>query len=231
MEGHLFATALEHAEAVPPFTALLVSGGHTLLIDVEAWGHYQLLGRTRDDAAGEAFDKVAKLLGLPYPGGPHIERLAATAVASPLRFSRPMLHRNQRPGDPDYYDMSFSGLKTAVLNAVKGATAGNAAQIARAFQDSLIDTLVEKTARAATAFGRRKVILGGGVACNRTLVAAMKSRLAPAGVAVYAPGPRLATDNAAMIARAGLFHFLRGERAALDLNAFAILPIPGLIAA
>ena len=101
MEGHLFATALEHPDAVPPFTALLVSGGHTLLIDVEAWGRYRLLGRTRDDAAGEAFDKVAKLLGLPYPGGPHVERLAATTGVGALRYARPMLRRDQRPGDAD----------------------------------------------------------------------------------------------------------------------------------
>jgi N6-L-threonylcarbamoyladenine synthase len=243
MEGHLFATALEDAAAVPPFTALLVSGGHTLLIDVEAWGRYRLLGRTRDDAAGEAFDKVAKLLGLPYPGGPHVERLAAIAPAphagdggggSALRFARPMLRRDQRPGDAEYYDVSFSGLKTAVLNAVKssGSTAdGDRAAIARAFQDAVVDTLVEKTARAAHAYGRPRVVLGGGVACNQALVAAMRERFARDGVDVFAPTPRLATDNAAMIARAGLFHLERGERSGLDLNAFASSPIPGLVAA
>ena len=232
MEGHLFATALEHPGAVPPFTALLVSGGHTLLLDVEAWGRYRLLGRTRDDAAGEAFDKVAKLLGLPYPGGPHVERLAATSGPPTLRLPRPMLRRNQRPADPDYYDVSFSGLKTAVLHAARDAGTDEArAGIARAFQEALIETLVEKTARAVRAFGRERVVLGGGVAGNRTLVAAMAARLAPAGVTVYAPGARLATDNAAMIARAGLFHFERGERAGLDLNAFATLPIPGLLVA
>ncbi len=233
MEGHLFATSLEAPDAVPPFTALLVSGGHTLLLDVEAWGRYRLLGQTRDDAAGEAFDKVAKLLDLPYPGGPHVERLAADAASDGLRFTRPMLRRDQQPGDADYYDFSFSGLKTAVLNAVRaprGAPAPPAA-IARAFQDALVGTLVEKTARAVTAFDRRRVVLGGGVAGNRTLVAAMRDRLAPSGVTVYAPGARLATDNAAMIARAGLFHAERGERAGLDLNAFATLPLPGLIAA
>src|SRR5204863_1630955 len=121
MEGHLFATSLEHRDAVPPFTALLVSGGHTLLVDVESWGRYRLLGRTRDDAAGEAFDKVAKLLGLPYPGGPHIDRLAARSERGEFRFARPMLKRNQEPGDSDFYDFSFSGLKTAVLNAVKSS--------------------------------------------------------------------------------------------------------------
>jgi N6-L-threonylcarbamoyladenine synthase len=237
MEGHLFATALDDPNAVPPFTALLVSGGHTLLLDVEAWGKYRLLGRTRDDAAGEAFDKVAKLLGLPYPGGPHVERVAALAPAfragnGALRFARPMLRRDQRPEDPDFYDVSFSGLKTAVLNAVRAASSeSDRATIARAFQDSVIDTLVEKTARAAKVYRRSRVVLGGGVAGNRTLVAAMRERFARDGIQVFAPSPRLATDNAAMIARAGLFHLERGERSGLDLNAFAALSIPGLVAA
>src|SRR5581483_3335796 len=110
MEGHLFATELEDPAATPPFTALLVSGGHTLLLDVPAWGEYRLLGATRDDAAGEAFDKVAKLLGLPYPGGRHVESLAATADAPTHRFARPMLHGGQQAADPDFYDFSFSGL-------------------------------------------------------------------------------------------------------------------------
>ncbi|MDB4873608.1 MAG: O-sialoglycoprotein endopeptidase [Gemmatimonadetes bacterium] len=236
MEGHLFATALEHADAVPPFTALLVSGGHTLLLDVEAWGRYRLLGRTRDDAAGEAFDKVAKLLGLPYPGGPHVERLAAAHESGEYRFARPMLRRNQTPADPDYYDVSFSGLKTAALNAVKSATAesrldADRGAIARAFQDSLIETLVEKTGRAARQFDRGRIVLGGGVAGNATLVEAMRARFGPRGVQIFAPSARLATDNAAMIARAGLFHLERGEFSALDLNAFAAQPIPGLVAA
>jgi N6-L-threonylcarbamoyladenine synthase len=229
MEGHLFATALEHRDAVPPFTALLVSGGHTMLVDAPAWGEYRLLGRTRDDAAGEAFDKVAKLLGLPYPGGPPVERLAATGDPARYRFARPMLRRDQQPGDADYYDLSFSGLKTAVLNAVRAGTDGDHAHIARAFHDALVDTLVEKTARAVERFGRSRVVLGGGVAGNRTLVAAMRGRMERLGTTVYAPTNRLATDNAAMIARAGLFHFERGERAPLDLNAFASLPLPGLV--
>jgi N6-L-threonylcarbamoyladenine synthase len=231
MEGHLFATALEHADAVPPFTALLVSGGHTLIVDVEAWGSYRLLGRTRDDAAGEAFDKVAKLLGLPYPGGPHVERLATTGDPSRFRFARPMLRRDQQPRDADYYDLSFSGLKTAVLNAVRGGTEDDHAHIARAFHDALVDTLVEKTARAVSAYGRTRVVLGGGGAGNRTLATAMRHRMKRLGAEVFAPSQRLATDNAAMIARAGLFHFEQGERAPLDLNAFASLPIPGLVSA
>lgn len=232
MEGHLFATSLEHRDAVPPFTALLVSGGHTMLIDVEAWGRYRLLGRTRDDAAGEAFDKVAKLLGLPYPGGPHLEKLARTGTRDRIRFPRPMLRRNQQPGDDDYYDVSFSGLKTAVLNEVRAETNGAklaAADVAVAFQDALIETLVEKTARAAEQFERTRVVLGGGVACNRSLVEAMRERMATLGATVYAPSGRLATDNAAMIARAGLFHFERGVRSGSDLSAYASLPLPGLI--
>ena len=232
MEGQLFATALEHRDAVPPFTALLVSGGHTLLLDVEAWGRYRLLGKTRDDAAGEAFDKVAKLLGLPYPGGPHVERLAAASDSGTFRFARPMVRRSQIPGDADFYDFSFSGLKTAVLTAVKASNLEESqGAIARAFQDSMIDTLVEKTTRAARQFGRSRVVLGGGVACNATLVAAMRERFEPRGVQVFAPSPRLATDNAAMIARAGLFHLEHGDTSPLDLNAFSSQPIPGLVAA
>ncbi|MEJ7809902.1 MAG: tRNA (adenosine(37)-N6)-threonylcarbamoyltransferase complex transferase subunit TsaD [Gemmatimonadaceae bacterium] len=232
MEGHLFGTSLEHPEAVPPFTALLVSGGHTLLLDAEAWGRYRLLGGTRDDAAGEAFDKVGKLLGLPYPGGPHVERLAREGDPARYRFARPMTRRDQRPGDADFYDISFSGLKTAVRNAAQGTDLdAERAHLARGFQDALIETLAEKTFRAARELGRRRIVLGGGVACNRTLVEAVRARAAELDAQVFAPSPRLATDNAAMIARAGLFHFERGERAPLDLNAYASLPIPGLVAA
>ena len=233
MEGHLFAAALEHRDAVPPFTALLVSGGHTLLLDVEAWGRYRLLGATRDDAAGEAFDKVAKLLGLPYPGGGYVEQLAANGNPKRFSFARPMVRNNALPEDDDYYAFSFSGLKTAVLNAVRDSKnlEADKSDIARGFQDSLIATLVEKAARGALSFSRRRLVLGGGVACNRTLAAAMRTRLEPEGITVFAPSPRLATDNAAMIARAGFFRFERGERSGLDLNAYASSPIPGLVAA
>ncbi|HET6761920.1 MAG TPA: tRNA (adenosine(37)-N6)-threonylcarbamoyltransferase complex transferase subunit TsaD [Gemmatimonadaceae bacterium] len=233
MEGHLFAAALEHRDAVPPFTALLVSGGHTLLLDVEAWGRYRLLGATRDDAAGEAFDKVAKLLGLPYPGGRYVEQLAHDGDPKCFYFARPMLRKNALPGDEDYYAFSFSGLKTAVLNTVRASKdiEKDKRHIARAFQDALIDTLVEKTSRATNAFARQRVVLGGGVASNRTLADAMRTRLESEGIKVFTPSPRLATDNAAMIARAAFFRFERGERAGLDLNAYATCPIPGLIAA
>ncbi|HEU4878402.1 MAG TPA: tRNA (adenosine(37)-N6)-threonylcarbamoyltransferase complex transferase subunit TsaD [Gemmatimonadaceae bacterium] len=233
MEGHLFATALEHRDAVPPFTGLLVSGGHTLLLDVEAWGRYRLLGATRDDAAGEAFDKVAKLLGLPYPGGRHIERIARDGDPARFKFTKPMVRRNDAPGSDDYYQFSFSGLKTAILNSVRESDdiERDRPHIARGFQDALIGSLVEKTFRAADEFGRDRIVLGGGVACNSALVDAMRERTKEIGATVFAPTPRLATDNAAMIARAGLFHFERGVRSDLDLNAFASQPIPGLVAA
>ena len=237
MEGHLFAASLEIEDAVPPFTALLVSGGHTMIVDVPAWGAYRVLGKTRDDAAGEAFDKVGKLLGLPYPGGPHIERVAASAGRPSLRYSPPMLRRDQQPDSPEYYDVSFSGLKTAVLNSVRERTSeaplddAIRGEIARAFQDALIATLVGKTERAVAAFDRKRVVIAGGVAANRALVAALRERLASRGVHVIAPSTRLSTDNAAMIARAGLHRLERGERSALDLSAFAAQPLPGALSA
>jgi N6-L-threonylcarbamoyladenine synthase len=237
MEGHLFAASLEIPEATPPFTALLVSGGHTMLVDVPEWGSYRLLGKTRDDAAGEAFDKVGKLLGLPYPGGPHVERIAAAAPKSKLRYTTPMLRRDQQPGDAEYYDVSFSGLKTAVLNSVREREAvaplsdTDRAEFAKAFQDALIATLVGKTERAVAAFNRQLVVIAGGVAANRTLAKALRDRLAKRGVTVIAPSARLSTDNAAMIARAGLHRLERGERSPLDLSAFATQPLPGILPA
>ncbi|MBX9928045.1 MAG: tRNA (adenosine(37)-N6)-threonylcarbamoyltransferase complex transferase subunit TsaD [Gemmatimonadaceae bacterium] len=234
LEGHLFATTLEQADAEPPFTALLVSGGHTLLLDVAAWGEYRLLGSTRDDAAGEAFDKAAKLLGLGYPGGRALEALAATAAPHPLAFSPPMLHGGQRAGDADYLDVSFSGLKTAVLREVRAREADGTidvmrAPIAAAFQSALIETLVAKTLRAAALHHRTRIVLGGGVACNQALQGAMRRAGASRGITVFAPSPRFATDNAAMIARAGLFRLARGERSTHALSAFASLPLPGLV--
>ena len=230
LEGHIFATSLEHPLATPPFIALLVSGGHTMLIDVAEWGRYELLGATRDDAAGEAFDKAAKLLGLPYPGGRHLEAMALSGDPARFRFTRPMLRRDQRLGDDDFYDMSFSGLKTAVMLAVKSNVdmGLSGKHIARGFQDALIETLAEKVARAVRATGRNKVVLGGGVACNRALIDAIRRRVGHQ-VAVFAPSPRIATDNAAMIARAGLFRAERREWAALDLAASSGTSIPGMI--
>jgi len=221
LEGHLFAPTLENPDLAPPFIALLVSGGHTLLLEVPEWGRYRLLGETRDDAAGEAFDKVATLLELGYPGGPPIEALAR-AGADRFRFPRPMLH--------DGYDFSFSGLKTAVLHAVRASTdlAADRADLARSFQDAVLEVLVEKTARAVEDTGHPIVVLGGGVACSQALSGRMAARLR--GLArVAVARPRLNLDNAAMIARAGWFRRNRGEAHGPDLDADPSLPLPGLI--
>jgi N6-L-threonylcarbamoyladenine synthase len=225
LEAHLFGTALDDAAAVPPFIGLIVSGGHTLLVDVPRWGRYTLLGETRDDAVGEAFDKVGALLGLGFPGGPAIEREAARGDPARFRFPRPMLHGGQRPGDPDWLDLSMSGLKTAVAHAVRDLpdVAAERPHVARGFQDAVIDVIVAKVGRALDGAGRSRVVLGGGVACNRALRAALAERLP--GVAVHAPSPRIATDNAAMIARAGLF---RCAEAGAPVDADARLPFPGL---
>ncbi len=229
LEGHLFAATLEDPTVSPPFVALLVSGGHTMLLDVPAWGQYRLLGQTIDDAAGEAFDKVAKLIGLGYPGGPHIERLARDGRPGRFRFPRPMLKEMDRPG-PQQYAFSFSGLKTAVLRAVQQSRDLDAdrADLALAFQDAALDVLVEKTAHAIDALGYDTVVLGGGVACNAALAARMRERVAPARVAVASP--RLNTDNAAMIAAAGAWRLAHGERSGWDLEPRDSSPLPGLIA-
>ena len=221
MEGHLFAPALEHPDLTPPFVALLVSGGHTLLLDVPAWGRYRLLGQTRDDAAGEAFDKVATLLGLGYPGGPAIERLAAHG--DPARFTFP------RPMRDDGLEFSFSGLKTAVLHAVRASAdlEQDRADLARGFQDAALDVLVTKLERALRQTGYAVAVLGGGVACSRALVARAAERLAGTARVVVA-SPRLNADNAAMIARAGWYRLGLGERSDWTLDARADLPLPGL---
>jgi N6-L-threonylcarbamoyladenine synthase len=168
LEGHLFAPTLEDPELRPPFVGLLVSGGHTMLLDVPAWGEYRLLGQTLDDAAGEAFDKVAKLLGLGYPGGAPIERLACEGRPDRHRFPRPMLGDLDRDG-PNRYAFSFSGLKTAVLRVVRSRDLDqqDRADIAWAFQDAVNDVLVAKTAHAVDALGYAAAMIGGGVACNR----------------------------------------------------------------
>ena len=227
LEGHIFAPTLEHPDIAPPFLCLLVSGGHTMLIDVRQWGDYRLLGETRDDAAGEAFDKVAKLLGLGYPGGPVIERLAAEGEPGRFVFPRPMLRQMASGHDP--YAFSFSGLKTAVVRTVRGIddVAAARADIARGFQDAVIEVLVEKTAHAADTLGSRTVVVGGGVACNRALIDAMGQRLADRAPVITA-SPRLNTDNAAMIAAAGAWRLERGERSPWSLAPRDDLPIPGL---
>jgi N6-L-threonylcarbamoyladenine synthase len=221
LEGHLFAPAVEDAQLAPPFVALLVSGGHTLLLDVPTWGQYRLLGATRDDAAGEAFDKVASLLGLGYPGGPEIERLAREG--DPMRFTFP------RPMREEGFEFSFSGLKTAVLHAVRASDDldRDRPHLARAFQDAVLDVLVTKLARAVRATGHRVAVLGGGVASSRALAEVAAQRLAgTARVAVASP--RLNTDNAAMIARAGWWRLAQGEDSDWTLDARADLPLPGL---
>jgi N6-L-threonylcarbamoyladenine synthase len=232
MEAHLFAASLEDRAAVPPFVALLVSGGHTMLLWVPEWGRYRLLGETRDDAAGEAFDKVGRLLGLDYPGGPAIERAALGVEGDPHPFPRPMLSRAQRAGDDDYYAFSFSGLKTAVRQRVKRLAAedrlaGEWQGIARSFQLAVVEVLVEKTARAVAETGCRRVLIGGGVAASGALQAALAERLGPDG-RLFHPSARMATDNGAMIARTAAFRYARGEVAGLDLTARADLPFPGL---
>ncbi len=228
MEGHLFAPTLEDAELEPPFVALLVSGGHTMLLDVSEWGEYRLMGQTLDDAAGEAFDKVSKLLGLGYPGGPAIERLARDGDPGRFRFPRPMLQELDRDG-PGRYAFSFSGLKTAVLRAVKSAEPGPIpiAHLARGFQDAAIEVLAAKTAHAADELGYDTIVLGGGVACNGALVAAVRGRVA-GWARVSVASPRLNTDNAAMIAAAGAWRLARGERSGWDLEPRDDLPLPGL---
>ncbi len=230
LEAHLFGTALDDPAAVPPFIGLIVSGGHSLLLDVPDWGRYTLLGETRDDAVGEAFDKVGSLLGLGYPGGPVVERAAREGDPARFRFPRPMLHSRQQPGDDDYFDLSMSGLKTAVIHAVRASADAKAdtPHLARGFQDAVIEVLVAKTVRALELCGRRRVVLAGGVACNRALREAMAAALAAHGATLHAPSPRLSTDNAAMIARAGVF---RAAEAGRQLDAAARLPFPGLVRA
>jgi N6-L-threonylcarbamoyladenine synthase len=221
LEGHLFAPWIEQPDLAPPFVALLVSGGHTLLVDVPAWGAYRLLGQTLDDAAGEAFDKVGSMLGLGYPAGAAIERLAREGRPGRFDLPRPMLREG--------YAFSFSGLKTAVLRAVRASPdlERDTADLARDFQDAVIEVLVAKTARAVEELGRETAVLGGGVACNRTLAEAMAARLR--GIArVAVASPRLNADNAAMIAAAGAWRLARGEHSGLDLEPFDRGPLPGL---
>jgi N6-L-threonylcarbamoyladenine synthase len=198
MEGHLLAPLLEPGAPQPPFVALLVSGGHTQLIEVSAIGRYRLLGDTLDDAAGEAFDKTAKLMGLPYPGGPHLARIAEAGAAAKFRFARPMC---DRPG----LDFSFSGLKTQVLLAWRDSDQSeqSRADIARGFEEAVTETLAIKCQRALQETGMRDLIVAGGVGANRRLRALLASAASREGFRVAFPRPEFCTDNGAMIAFAG----------------------------
>ena len=212
LEGHLLAPMLEIPPPPFPHLALLVSGGHTLLIDVRQLGEYHLLGQTRDDAAGEAFDKSAKLLGLPYPGGPELARLAAEGTPGRFQFPRPML---DRPG----FEFSFSGLKTAVAVAVRERVidAQLRADLAWGVQEAIVATLTAKTARALEATGYDALVVAGGVGANRELRSRLAQMAAARGARVYYPRPEFCTDNAAMIAVAGLHRLRAGESSALPI--------------
>ncbi len=221
LEGHLLAPLLEENDLVFPFLVLLVSGGHTQLIHARALGEYELLGESIDDAAGEAFDKTAKLLGLGYPGGPALSRLAETGEGGALRLPRPML---DRPG----LDMSFSGLKTAVLTAVRKGCHEPAA-IARAFEEAVTDTLVEKTRRAIEVSGAPALVVAGGVAANRPLRSGLRAMAEASGVPVFFPRPAFCTDNGAMIALAGLRRLQAGaSEPGLSISARARWPLAEL---
>ena len=206
MEGHLLAPLMEDDPPEAPFVALLVSGGHTQLVAVDAIGSYRLLGETLDDAAGEAFDKTAKLMGLPYPGGPQLAKLAESGAPGAYRFARPM---TSRPG----LDFSFSGLKTQVLLAWRDSDQSDQARadIARGFEDAVVDTLATKCERALDAAGSDTLVVAGGVGANRRLRARLQAMCAARGGRACFPRPSLCTDNGAMIAFAGALRLLAGQ--------------------
>jgi N6-L-threonylcarbamoyladenine synthase len=220
MEAHLLAPLIGDADLQPPFAALLVSGGHTQLMRVDGLGRYALLGESLDDAAGEAFDKAAKMLGLGYPGGPAIAKAAESGDPGRFRFPRPM---TDRPG----LDMSFSGLKTYTLNKVRDLsplTGQDVADVARAFEEAVVDTLAIKCRRAVETSGLQEFVIAGGVAANRRLRARLAETLPRT---IYAP-PALCTDNGAMIAYAGALRLAAGERAALAVRTRARWPMAEL---
>ncbi|MBT3012418.1 MAG: tRNA (adenosine(37)-N6)-threonylcarbamoyltransferase complex transferase subunit TsaD [Candidatus Thiodiazotropha sp. (ex Lucina aurantia)] len=229
MEGHLLAPMLEPDPPAFPFIAMLVSGGHTQLVEVEGMGRYRLLGDTLDDAAGEAFDKTAKLLGLPYPGGPELAKLAEQGDPERFHFPRPMI---DRPG----LDFSFSGLKTFALNTIQRAereeggalSAQTRADIARAFEEAVVDTLLLKCRRAVRQCGIKTLVLAGGVSANRRLRQRIDAMMAGEEGAAYYPRPKFCTDNGAMIAYAGCRRLLAGESEALRFSVRSRWPMESL---
>lgn len=216
IEGHISANYIENPELKPPFLCLVVSGGHTHLVKVKDYGVYEILGRTRDDAAGEAFDKVARAIGLGYPGGPKIEKVSHEGNPDAIAFPRAKIADG-------VYDFSFSGLKSAVLNYLNGCRMKdieiNQADVAASFQKSVTDVLVDHARHAIREFRMDKFAIAGGVASNGVIRGAMEQMCKEEGVRFYHPSPILCTDNAAMIGAAAYYDFIAGKRAGLDLNA------------
>ena len=216
IEGHVSANYIEHPDLEPPFLCLIVSGGHTHLVIVKDYGEFEILGRTRDDAAGEAFDKVARAIGLGYPGGPKIDKLSKEGNPEAIVLPRAKI------GDCPY-DFSFSGVKSAVLNYINQAQMKgeevNRADLAASFQKAVVDVLVEHTMLAAGDYKMTKVAIAGGVASNGTLRAAMEKVCAERGYTFYRPSPIFCTDNAAMIGVAAYYEYMKGTRHGWDLNA------------
>lgn len=222
IEGHISANYIENKELEPPFLGMVVSGGHTHLVLVKDYGKYEILGRTRDDAAGEAFDKVARAIGLGYPGGPKIDKLAKEGDSKAIAF--PRAHIADAP-----LDFSFSGLKSSVLNYINSCEMKhveiNRADVAASFQAAVVDAIVDHTIEAAKMYQIRKVALAGGVASNSALRQAMKERCEKEKLEFFYPSPVLCTDNAAMIGCAAYYEYLAGTRHGLDLNAVPNLKI------
>ena len=216
IEGHISANYIENKELEPPFVSLVVSGGHTHLVKVADYGKYEILGRTRDDAAGEAFDKVARAIGLGYPGGPKIDKVAKEGNCEAISFPRAKV-------SGDAFDFSFSGLKSAVLNYLNQCEMKGeeivVADVAASFQKAVTDVLVEHSMNALKENGFKKFAIAGGVASNSALRAAMKEACEREGIDFYYPSPVFCTDNAAMIAVAGYYEYISGVRSGLDLNA------------
>lgn len=216
IEGHICANYIENKELEPPFLCLVASGGHTHLVKVADYGKYEIIGRTRDDAAGEAFDKVARAIGLGYPGGPKIEKKAKKGNDKAIVFPKAKVAENP-------YDFSFSGLKSAVLNYINGCKMKqqeiNEADIAASFQKAVIDVLVEHAVHAAKEYRIDKFAIAGGVASNQTLREAMEKACKERGIQFYHPSPIFCTDNAAMIGSAAYYEYLQGRRDGWDLNA------------